>query len=167
MPAKAPCEEVAQEVAVQKRFVRIGRLMSELAAATKAPPQVSPAVASAAGTVPKPPLPRAVADAATPRPNPVVTRLAARAAAARANAATPKINERAPTAQPAKLQAKLAPQPSALERLFSRSKQVAPAQRHAAAPSDRSQPAHGQEVRKDSHNDKKRATDSAQSVAAR
>jgi hypothetical protein len=167
MPAKAPCEEVAQEVAVQKRFVRIGRLMSELAAATKAPPQVSPAVVSAAGTVPKPSLPRAVADAATPRPNPLVTRLAARAAAAGPSAEPAKINERAPTAQPAKLQAKLAPQPSALELLLGRSKQAAPARRHAAASGDRSQPVHGQEVHKDSHSDKKRAAPSAQSVAAR
>jgi len=170
MPAKAPCAEVAQEVAAQEKFVRVGRLMSELAAATKAPPPVSPAVASANASVPKPPLPRAAADAAASRPNPAVTKLAARAAAARANAATAKINERAPTAQPTKLQAKLAPQPSALERLLSRSKTAktaAPERRQAAAQNARPQPARGQEVRKDTHNDKKRAVGSTQSVATR
>jgi len=38
MPAKAPCVEVAEEVKAQGRIVRVSKLMSELAAATRAPP---------------------------------------------------------------------------------------------------------------------------------
>jgi hypothetical protein len=40
MPARAPCPEVAEAVKAQLKFVRIARLMSELAAAT-APPVTS------------------------------------------------------------------------------------------------------------------------------
>jgi hypothetical protein len=40
MPARAPCAEVAEAVKIQLKFVRIARLMSELAAAT-APPVMS------------------------------------------------------------------------------------------------------------------------------
>ena len=42
MPAKAPCVEVAEEVAAQAKVVRVAKLMSELAAAAKAPPRDSP-----------------------------------------------------------------------------------------------------------------------------
>jgi hypothetical protein len=38
MPAKAPCAEVAEEVAEQGKIVHVARLISELAAATKPPP---------------------------------------------------------------------------------------------------------------------------------
>ena len=43
MPAKAPCVEVAEEVAAQTKIVRVANLISELAAATAPPP---PRVAS-------------------------------------------------------------------------------------------------------------------------
>ena len=39
MPAKAPCVEVAEEVEAQGKIVRVVKLMSELAAATRAPPR--------------------------------------------------------------------------------------------------------------------------------
>ena len=42
MPAKAPCAEVAQAVEAQAKVVRAFKLMSELAAATKAPPRDNP-----------------------------------------------------------------------------------------------------------------------------
>jgi soluble lytic murein transglycosylase-like protein len=42
MPAKAPCAEVAEEVAAQGKIVRVSKLMSELAAATKAPRRDNP-----------------------------------------------------------------------------------------------------------------------------
>jgi len=42
MPAKAPCPEVAQAVAVQAKIVRVARLMQELAAATVPPLPSSP-----------------------------------------------------------------------------------------------------------------------------
>ena len=42
MPAKAPCAEVAEEVEAQAKIVRVAKLMSELAAATKAPPRDNP-----------------------------------------------------------------------------------------------------------------------------
>ena len=38
MPAKAPCVEVAEEVAAQTKIVRVANLMSDLAAATAPPP---------------------------------------------------------------------------------------------------------------------------------
>ena len=42
MPAKAPCVEVAEEVAAQTKIVRIANLVSELAAATVPPPRANP-----------------------------------------------------------------------------------------------------------------------------
>jgi hypothetical protein len=42
MPAKAPCAEVAEEVKAQGKIVRVSKLMSELAAATRAPPPTDP-----------------------------------------------------------------------------------------------------------------------------
>jgi hypothetical protein len=42
MPAKAPCAEVAEAVEAQGKIVRVVRLMSELAAATKVPPRDDP-----------------------------------------------------------------------------------------------------------------------------
>ena len=42
MPAKAPCAEVAEAVEAQGKIVRVSKLMSELAAATRAPPRADP-----------------------------------------------------------------------------------------------------------------------------
>jgi hypothetical protein len=42
MPAKAPCAEVAEAVEAQGKIVRVNKLMSELAAATKVPPRDDP-----------------------------------------------------------------------------------------------------------------------------
>ncbi|MEA2988756.1 MAG: hypothetical protein QOG83_1467, partial [Alphaproteobacteria bacterium] len=42
MPAKAPCAEVAEAVETQVKVVRVAKLISELAAAAKAPPRGKP-----------------------------------------------------------------------------------------------------------------------------
>jgi soluble lytic murein transglycosylase-like protein len=108
MPAKAPCAEVAEEVAAEVRFVRTGRLIAELAAATRPPPK-PPAVVAEAATAKagdktkahdKPAKPRRAKDQSRPVPAPSVLELALqRAAAAAAVEPTRTATPRPRTAQ--------------------------------------------------------------------
>jgi hypothetical protein len=183
MPAKAPCAEVAEEVAATAKLVRVGKLMLELAAATKpppAPPAANPAVATAGTGAAKVPQPRnttVVAKSTTPQPrakglaaNSATSPSHASAVAAKpatppshANTVVAKINERAPTAPQPKVHPKPARAATLIERVFGSGKTAAAPARKPVVAQAASKPT---PVRKEANNDRKRAA-ALESLAAR
>jgi soluble lytic murein transglycosylase-like protein len=123
MPAKAPCAEVAEEVAAEAKLVRVAKLMVELAAATRPPAPAINAVAAARAAAPvvtasvttgteMPVTIQPQPKSAPPKSAPPKSTAAAKPAAPQPRVSHVASKPAAPAPQPAHVASKPAPQPA-------------------------------------------------------